>query len=126
MLIPIIRVYDKGTGSEHIVGSNHHDVLLVDKRKITYMNLQNCCGTEIDEPYGYDFVVPEPEADYIEPNIDFVTLEEFVKMSEEQITEEVDNTIALYRAFVERERKRLDKVKAKTGITGDTGGGVIV
>ena len=124
MLIPVIKVRDKAHGTEHIVGTNHHDVLLVDKQKITYMNLQNSCGTEFDDPYGYEFVVPKPWADYVEPHIEFVTLEEFVKLSEEQITAEVDNTIALYRYFVERENARLDAVKKETGITGDTGGGV--
>ena len=124
MLIPIIKVRDKAHGTEHIVGTNHHDVLLVDKQKITYMNLQNCCGTKYDEPYGYEFIVPKPFADYVDPHIEFVTLDEFVKLSEEQITAEVDNTIALYRYFVERENARLDAVKMETGITGDTGGGV--
>lgn len=124
MLIPIIKVRDKAHNTEHIVGTNHHDVLLVDKQKITYMNLQNSCGTEFDEPYGYEFIVPKPWADYVEPHIEFVTLEEFVKLSEEQITAEVDNTIALYRLFVERENALLDAAKKETGITGDTGGGV--
>ena len=125
MLIPVIKVFDKATEHEHIVGTNHHDVLLVDKHKITYANLQNGCGTDEDDEYGYEFVVPETGSSWADPHIEFVTLEEFITMSEEQISEEVHNKIELYSMFKDMMKEDLERAKKETGIKGDTSGGVI-
>lgn len=125
MLIPVIKVFDKATEYEHIVGTNHHDVLLVDKHKITYANLQNGCGTDEDDEYGYEFVVPETGNSWVDPHIEFVTLEEFITMSEEQISEEVHTKIELYSMFKDMMKEDLERAKKETGIKGDTSGGVI-
>lgn len=126
MLIPVIKVFDKATEYEHIVGTNHHDRLIVDKHKITYGNLQNGCGTDDDGGYGYEFVVPKTEKQsWADPHIEFVTLEEFITMSEEQISEEVHNKIELYSMFKDMMKEDLERAKKETGIKGDTSGGVI-
>ena len=125
MLIPVIKVFDKATEYEHIVGTNHHDVLRVDKHKITYANLQNGCTTYEEDECGYEFVVPETGSDWVDPHIEFVTLEEFIVMSEEQISEEVHNKIELYSMFKDMMKEDLERAKKETGIKGDTSGGVI-
>ena len=126
MLIPVIKVYDKATEYEHIVGTNHHDVLRVDKQKITYANLQNGCTTYEEDEYGYEFVVPEYDGhSWIGSHIEFVTLEEFITMSEEQISDEVHTKIELYSMFKDMMKEDLERAKKETGIKGDTSGGVI-
>lgn len=125
MLIPVIKVYDKVTECEHIVGTNHHDVLRVDKHTITYANLQNGCTTDEDDEDGYEFVVQETGHSWIDPHIEFVTLEEFITISEEQISEEVHTKIELYSMFKDMMKEDLERAKKETGIKGDTSGGVI-
>ncbi len=57
MRIPIIKVKDGEC--EHIVGTNNHDVLYVDKESggIQFLNIQCCEGTNAPDDAG----VPESE-----------------------------------------------------------------
>lgn len=73
MLIPLIKVKDKLTGEEHIVGTNTHDALLVEKGEITYYNLQNGEGSS---PQGdYQFIGVDSE---MGPVVEFVSLQELI------------------------------------------------
>lgn len=53
MRFPIIRVRDKATSCIHVVGTDHHDRLVLDEKgSIQYLNMQCMCGT----PETYEFV----------------------------------------------------------------------
>lgn len=52
--LSLVKVRDKGTGKEHIVGSDTHDLLLVEEDgSISYMNLQNGEGTGPESCYEF-------------------------------------------------------------------------
>ncbi|MFB5192677.1 hypothetical protein [Alicyclobacillus fastidiosus] len=54
MTLPIIKVRDKHSGLEHVVGTDTHDVLLVNEDgSISYMNLQNGEGSGPDSVYEF-------------------------------------------------------------------------
>jgi len=73
MKFPIIKVRDKLTGHEHIVGTDSHDTLFIDKETggIHYYNLQNGEGTRGD----YEFVGVDTEYDP-DTQIEFVTVDQ--------------------------------------------------
>ena len=56
MRFPVIKVRDKVTGSEHIVGTDIHDALgICEHGQVHYHNLRNCEGTYGDYEFvGYD------------------------------------------------------------------------
>ena len=80
MRVPIIKVKDGDY--EHIVGTNSHDVLYVDKESggILYLNIQCCEGTEkLDGEQTMQFVgMPGYFADC---QIQFVTVEELIEIA---------------------------------------------
>jgi hypothetical protein len=78
MRFPIIKVRDKATGRTHIVGTNTHDVLLVENG-IHYYNLQSGCGTGKDGSYA--FIGNRDESLGVE--VEFVSLEELLRLHEE-------------------------------------------
>lgn len=124
MLIPVIKVKDKGLGDYvHIVGTNTHDSLVVYKDHLEYYNLQNGCGTAGNDEYGYEFVFEENEWDV--PYIEFVTLEEFIKLSEKEIDDQTKGLIASYKCFTERHKKEVQEARNKAGIIMDTGGDIL-
>lgn len=123
MLIPVIKVRDKAHGTEHIIGTNSHDALVVDKHKIEYYNLQNGCGTYGDDEYGYEFVFEENEWDV--PYIEFVTLEEWIKLSMNDIDEQTKDLVYSYNAFAERHQKAVQEARENAGIVMDTGGDIL-
>jgi hypothetical protein len=58
MMVPIIRVRDKHSGQEHIVGFDRHDSLIKgDDCSLMYRNMQNGDGSDD----GYEFVFDEDE-----------------------------------------------------------------
>ena len=122
MLIPVIKIRDKQDGSVHIVGSNSHDSLIVNKHSITYYNLQNGCGTYDDE-YGYEFVYEENEWDV--PYIQFVTLEEWMKLNMNDIDEQTKELIHSYNAFAKMHQKAAQEARKKAGIIWDSGGDIL-
>ena len=70
MRFPVIRVRDKLTGREHVVGSDTHDTLYVgDDGGIHYYNLQNGEGTGRNG--DYEFVGVDDEY-ALGPEIEFV------------------------------------------------------
>ena len=96
--IPIIKVKSVGEGySPHIVGSDTHDSLYIDPHTggIHYHNIQCCASTQkvyedgIDPDYGFEF---QGEEGYFhgDMEIEFVTLEEFMKIVEETEKEKAE------------------------------------
>lgn len=123
MLIPVIKVRDKGKdGYVHIVGTNSHDSLIVCNGQLEYYNLQNGCGTIGDDEYGYEFVVDESE--YL-PHVEFVTLEEWIKISMKDIDEQTKWLIEFYKYYVERHQKDVQEAREKAGIVWDSGGEIL-
>lgn len=123
MLIPVIRVRDKAHDEVHIVGSNSHDSLTVRSDCIEYYNLQNGCGTHGRDEYGYEFVF-EPNqwgASYIE----FVTLEEFIEMSKQDIDENAKARIEFYKAYKAGVFEKVKEAQEDAGITYDSIGSII-
>jgi hypothetical protein len=73
-MVPIIRVRDKHTGQEHIVGFDRHDSLIKgDDGSLIYRNMQNGDGSDD----GYEFVFDEDEFGAF---IEMVNIEEAVEM----------------------------------------------
>lgn len=116
MLFPIIKVKDKRTGREHIVGTNTHDQLLIDVETggIQYLNLQNMCGTEIiDGESEYEFVGIEDDFNLCY-QIEFVTFDELIEIYKKQInlSQETERRIrdAIKKVIMEgREKYKLDE-----------------
>lgn len=124
MLIPVIKVRDKGKdGYIHIVGTNSHDSLIAYDDRLEYYNLQNGCGTAGNDEYGYEFVyeVNQWGASYVE----FVTLEEFIKLSEQSIDENTKQMIAFYKAFAEMHKKEILEAKYEAGVAWDSAGEIL-
>lgn len=124
MRIPVIRVKDNGRNGEvHIVGTNSHDCLVVDKHQLTYYNLQNGCGSQFSDPYGYEFDFEENSWDL--PRIQFVTLEEFIKLSMEDIDEQAKGLIEFYKAYKAGVFDKVQEAREDAGITYDSAGNII-
>ena len=105
MLIPVIIVRDKMTGTTRIVGANTHDQLTVYPDHLEYYNLQNGCGSR--EAYEFIDEDHDPSEWWSDPHVKMVTLEEWIELSKAQITEDQKNTIELYRAFVKMMQARM-------------------
>lgn len=83
MRFPIIKVYDRRTKKEHIVGTNIHDVLEIEEgQTIRYFNYQNGEGT--GKHGDYRFVgVGENNNPFESVKVEFVTLEELKQIYKE-------------------------------------------
>jgi len=89
MMVPIIRVRDKYSGKEHIVGFDKHDSLIEGADGgLQYYNLQNGDGT----PDGYDFVFEE---DRFNAYVEMVSVDEAVKLWQkaERLQKENEETL---------------------------------
>lgn len=98
MLVPIIKVRDKYSKNEHIVGQNHHDKLVVNEEgQLHYVNWQCMDGTGADEGYGYEFVGYEiPIDEYsTETHVEMMDAEKYIKVLQKMIEEEKKNDIEL-------------------------------
>lgn len=74
MMVPIIRVRDKHSGREHIVGFDRHDSLIKgDGGSLMYRNMQNGDGSDD----GYEFVFDE---DKYGAFVEMVNVEEAIEM----------------------------------------------
>lgn len=64
MRFPVIIVRNTTTGEEHIVGTDAHDMLNIEKGRISYYNLQD--GGGIGDGYEFKIFVekPEPHSEY--------------------------------------------------------------
>ena len=80
VLIPIIKVKDKYDETEHIVGTDTHDELIIENNAIHYRNVQCMEGTQYNG--AYQFVGVEGNEYDPDVTVQFVTLEEFVTLYE--------------------------------------------
>ncbi len=89
IMVPIIRVRDKYSGEEHIVGFDQHDSLLVGAGGgLQYYNLQNGDGTRD----GYEFVV---EDDGYKGYVEMVSVDEAVNLWRDAEKKQKENEAAL-------------------------------
>jgi len=125
MLFPIIKVKDKQTKYEHIVGTNTHDELFIDEETggIHYLNLQSYAGTEkFDGEREYEFV---GEKDECMPyaTIEFVTFEQLLELYKQNISMSCEqervirDSIKKYIA-AERKKHKLDDDEGEVRHTG--------
>lgn len=86
MLFPIIRVKDKGKeGRGRILGTNSHDVLIVNEQgSIDYLDLQ--CMGRTGEHGSCEFVAESIE-DFPYPVVEFVTFEQLIEIYKNEIKE---------------------------------------
>lgn len=131
MLFPIIKVKDsQGEAFEHIVGTNSHDTLFIDKESggIHYMSLQNEESTEKIlngekyEMYAYEFVGEENEySPYMQ--IEFVPFEKLFEIVMNEMEQSAEKEIKLnemMRAYLDKRdsvNKKIEESRRKTGIT---------
>ena len=126
MLYPIITVKDNCSKSkrEHIVGSNSHDVLYIDKSGgIHYLNCQGMVGTKFPDE-GYCFVGEDKGEWSItsRPEIKMVTLDELIDMASEHLEESTKAKIKAYKALRKHWDAEMQNCREETGIGYDTGG----
>ena len=89
MMVPIIRVRDKHSGQEHIVGFDRHDGLIKgDNGSLMYRNMQNGDGSDD----GYEFIFDEDEFGAF---IEMVNVEEAVEMWQKAERLRKENEVAL-------------------------------
>lgn len=123
MLIPVIRVRDKMTGTTRIVGTNSHDCLLVYPSRLEYYNLQNGCGSAD----AYDFICEEhdPKEWWEIDHVEMVTLEKWIELSAAQIEEAAKAKIDFYHAISKHWNEIVADTQEETGITGDSAGEIL-
>lgn len=129
MLFPIIRV--KEGEHVHIVGTNSHDTLYVDENTggIQYLDLQCYEGTNrIGGEASMEFVTREMHEWEVYPQIEFVTLEELIKIATDEMVKQTDARIKLHevlnttmKTFLEKKdecEKKLenDKIRDTSGM----------
>jgi len=103
MLVPVIKIKQKCGDKEytHIVGTNSHDELIIENNAIHYLNLQGVVGTQYPEESGMYFEGIEPEKGSLSPyvTVEMVTVEEFIKIAEENMKEQTEASIKMHKAF---------------------------
>lgn len=113
MLFPIIRV--KEGDHIHIVGSNSHDTLFIDENTggIQYLNLQGMDGTRKHNGKSTMEFVPKPMEEWeVYPQIEFVTIEELIKLATENMIQQTEEQLSLHKIIEETMGKYL-KVKTE-------------
>lgn len=131
MLIPIIKIKDNGYEDRkpRIVGTNSHDLLVIDEGSggIQYHNLQCCEGTkkypDCDETEGYSFVGVEPEDPLDCPygvEIEMVTFEQLAEIVIKETEEGCKAQRAIRELCKKIEAKRQEEIK-KNGLDVDDG-----
>lgn len=128
MLFPIIKI--KENGITHIVGTNSHDCLYIHDNAIHYLNVQGMVGTEFPDESGMYFDGTDKGESSMSglPEIEFVTLEELIKLSTQNMVEQTENTVYRNRLLAEYFKKKeecekkLEESAEETGIEFDTSG----
>ena len=107
MRIPIIRVRDKVSGDVHILGTDQHDDLILDKGGLSYYNLQNGDGT-LD---GYEFVAKKYEDAPYDIVVEWISIEELQK----RMKEDPDNYLSVHewnQLHSEEAKQKRERLKA--------------
>lgn len=128
MLIPIIKINDGG--HIHVVGTNSHDMLYVDKKTggIQYLNLQCYEGTKKygendNEEISMSFVTKELEEWEANPRIEMITIEELVEIATKNMADQTEASLRLHESFKKYlEEKELCEEKRKDDDVSDTSG----
>lgn len=127
MLFPIIRI--KREDGEHIVGTNSHDCLYIENNAIHYLNTQCMVGTQYPDESGMYFKAEDSEFSISgSPEIEFMSLEEIIKLATKNMKAQTEETIRVRKAIKkhmeekEKCRKKLEKCGKETWIFRDTGG----
>lgn len=131
MLFPIIRV--KEGDHTHIVGSNSHDTLFIDENTggIQYLNLQGMDGTRKHNGKSTMEFVPKPLEEWeVYPQIEFVTIEELIKLATENMIQQTEEQIALHNMIEKTIGKYLEaksecEEKLKSDSINDSSGRII-
>lgn len=128
MLFPIIKVRE---GEKvHIVGTNSHDCLYIENNAIHFLNIKGMTGTEFPEESGMYFEGKSDDEYSFSGSreIEFVTLEELIKIATENMEQQTEEKIQadkLFAEFMERreecEKKRI-KSEKDNGISWDLSG----
>lgn len=100
MKFPIIKIYDKNTGTERIVGTNTHDCLKVinNGESISYLNHQNGEGTGTHGAYSFTGEYCDHESISVE-FISFEKLKEIYEMEQVSKQKSKDLLEKLMRGF---------------------------
>ena len=131
MLVPVIRIKEKYGDKEytHIVGTNSHDELIIEDNAIHYLNLQGMVGTQFPDESGMYFEGIGDEDNPCCPYVivEMVTVEEFIKIAEENMKEQTEESIRMHEAFkcyLEEEnkcKKMREKDEKENGISDTVG-----
>ena len=119
MLIPIIKVKDKHSGYEHIIGTNSHDLLYVDKETggLQYLNLQCMAGTKVynqGEKPDYKFIGNQPDEYVPDVTVEYVTVEELINIAIKNMHEQTEAKIELDKMllmYIEEAEKCQEKLE---------------
>lgn len=119
--IPIIKVKDRGEyGHSHIVGTDPHDSLYIDKLTggIHYHNIQCCASTQKvfddGEDPDYGFVFEAPEGHFHEAEIEFISPEQLFELIIDTIQVQADKRVKLmefHQKYLETEEAQVQKIE---------------
>lgn len=123
MLFPIIKISDNG--HTHIVGTNSHDLLYIDKNAIHYLNRQCSMGTRYEKESRMYFEGRKPDEEDImqHTTIEMVTLEELIEIAEKNMIDQTEASLRMHERFRKylEEKEKCDKKRSADDIT-DTSG----
>ena len=121
--IPIIKVKDRGKyGRSHIVGTDPHDSLYIDKFSggIHYHNIQCCASTQKrfddGEDPDYGFIFEASEGYFHDAEIEFVSPEQLFEIIIDTIQMQTKKRVKL----LELHHKYLEEVEIQSKIIGET------
>lgn len=123
MLFPIIRVIDNDSSNKtpHVVGTNSHDMLEIDKKTggIQYLNLQCSEGTTVYDGKS-TFSFKGIEDDYFGPRIEMVSFERLCEIYLEQTKQSAEQEAKL-REFIKKIQAEHDQIIHDNGLDVDDG-----
>lgn len=118
MMFPLIKVQDNSSNEFKIVGTNSHHQLYVDDQTggIHFLNLQCMAGTKKygrDEP-EYSFCGNEPDEYETCVTVEFVSIEEMIKIAIENMKDQTEAKLRLddmFKEYIEEQKRCEEKLK---------------
>lgn len=112
MLIPVIKVKDKASGTEHVIGTSSHDMLYIKNGSIHYLNRQCFDGTN----GGYEFIGEDSLDGFIEIEMwDIEDVIELARKDSKETAERRERLEAKIKQFQEERKQNRERVE-KCGI----------
>nr|WP_295681078.1 hypothetical protein [uncultured Lachnoclostridium sp.]DAD78545.1 MAG TPA: hypothetical protein [Caudovirales sp. ctCiv1] len=118
MLFPIIKVKSKCFKEAEIVGTNSHHKLYVDKQTggLHFLNMQCMAGTK---RYGskdadYSFCGNEPNEYEENITVEFVTIEELIRIAIDNMKEQTEAKLKMdemFNEYIEEQKRCKEKLK---------------